>query len=122
MQNSTNRSSAPHRLIVTAALCLFLLVVGLVLWNAAPGKTLSAWQAGLPTAQTESFATTAFLIHLNTATAAELQQLPGVGETLAQRILLYRRQHDRFTSVEQLSEITGISTRMVESWRAHLTL
>jgi competence protein ComEA len=47
-------------------------------------------------------------IDLNTATLAELDSLPGVGEVTAQRIIERRTQRGRFTAVEQLREIDGI--------------
>ncbi|QXJ25051.1 ComEA family DNA-binding protein [Actinomadura graeca] len=50
-------------------------------------------------------------LDLNTATVAQLDQLPGVGPVLAQRILDYRTQNGGFRSVEQLQEVTGIGAR-----------
>lgn len=47
-------------------------------------------------------------LDLNTATADQLDDLPGVGPVLAQRIVAYRTQHDGFRSVEQLQEVSGI--------------
>ena len=53
------------------------------------------------------------LIDLNTADAAALDSLPGVGPVLAQRILDWRTQHGRFTSVAELGEVTGIGDKIL---------
>jgi competence protein ComEA len=50
-------------------------------------------------------------IDLNAATVDQLQQLPGVGPVLAQRIIDFRTQHGGFQSVDQLREVTGIGER-----------
>jgi competence protein ComEA len=47
-------------------------------------------------------------LDLNTATVADLDQLPGVGPVLAQRIVDWRATHGGFTSVSQLRQVTGI--------------
>jgi competence protein ComEA len=47
-------------------------------------------------------------INLNTATAAELQTLPGIGPTMSQRILSWRAQHGQFDSITQLKDVGGI--------------
>lgn len=48
------------------------------------------------------------LIDLNTADAARLQDLPGVGPVLAERIISYREEIGRFDDVGQLREVSGI--------------
>lgn len=47
-------------------------------------------------------------LDLNTATEEQLDELPGVGEVTAQRIVRWRAEHGRFTSVEQLRDVDGI--------------
>ncbi|MFI6325797.1 helix-hairpin-helix domain-containing protein [Nonomuraea sp. NPDC050556] len=54
------------------------------------------------------------ILDLNTATPDQLEQLPGVGEVLAQRITDYRTAHGGFRSVDQLREVTGIGPRKYE--------
>lgn len=51
---------------------------------------------------------TTSLIHLNTATAAQLDSLPGVGPVLAQRIVAWRDAHKGFSDVHELQEVPGI--------------
>jgi competence protein ComEA len=48
------------------------------------------------------------VVDLNTATLEQLDGLPGVGTATAQRILDWREAHGRFTSVDQLREVSGI--------------
>ncbi|WP_414930818.1 helix-hairpin-helix domain-containing protein [Streptomyces sp. Je 1-369] len=50
-------------------------------------------------------------IGLNTATAEQLDELPGVGPVLAQHILDYRAEHGGFRSVDELREVNGIGDR-----------
>lgn len=47
-------------------------------------------------------------LDLNTATEAELAELPGIGEELARRIVAYREENGPFATVEELLEISGI--------------
>lgn len=47
-------------------------------------------------------------VNLNSASLEDLDGLPGVGPVLAQRILDWRSEHGRFSSVEELQEVPGI--------------
>jgi competence protein ComEA len=51
------------------------------------------------------------LINLNTADAAELETLPGVGPALTARIIQWREQNGRFSSVDDLLNVAGIGAK-----------
>ena len=61
-------------------------------------------------------------LDLNTATAAELQELPGIGEVIAQRIIDYRDLCGRFLDPEQLMEVDGIGEAKYEKLRELVTV
>ena len=56
-------------------------------------------------------------IDLNTATAADLEELPGVGPATAAAIVAYRDDHGPFRSVEQLLEVRGIGEAKLDALR-----
>ena len=60
-------------------------------------------------------------INVNTAPAAELEKLPGVGPRLAQEIVDYRAANGPFAGPADLAKVRGISERMVASWEALIT-
>ena len=47
-------------------------------------------------------------LDLNTADAAALDLLPGIGETLAGRIVAYREEHGPFAAPEEIMKVEGI--------------
>jgi len=61
------------------------------------------------------------LIDINTAPVWELDQLPGIGPVIAQRIVDYRDQHGPFRTIDDLDEVEGISPEMVDELRPLVT-
>lgn len=47
-------------------------------------------------------------VNINTAKQTELETLPGIGPTIALRIIEYRKENGEFTDIEELKEIEGI--------------
>ena len=56
-------------------------------------------------------------INLNTATSEELQRLPRIGPVMAGRIIAYRQTHGRFSSVDELADVSGIGGKTLEQIR-----
>jgi competence protein ComEA len=57
------------------------------------------------------------LVNVNTATATELEELPGIGEVIAQAIVDYRTENGPFASVDQLLDVSGIGDATLEDIR-----
>ena len=61
-----------------------------------------------------------YVVDLNQADWVEFTVLPGVGETLAKRIVESRKQQGPFREIEDLSRVNGIGPRTVERLRPYL--
>lgn len=61
-------------------------------------------------------------ININMASAGELESLPGIGPTLAQRIVDYRNTHGPFRSPEDLMNVSGIGTGRFDQIRDLVTI
>jgi competence protein ComEA len=61
------------------------------------------------------------LVNINTASAAELAGLKGIGDAKAKLIVEYREKNGPFKSVEDLSQVKGIGEKMVAKLRPAIT-
>lgn len=61
-------------------------------------------------------------LDLNTATAAQFAQLPGIGATTAKAIVQFRQKSGPFERVSDLLAIRGISARKLEQIRPYVTV
>jgi len=61
-------------------------------------------------------------IDLNVANVKELQELPGVGQVTAQRIIDMRQKSGRFRRVEDLLAVRGISQNKLDALRPYVTI
>jgi competence protein ComEA len=59
-------------------------------------------------------------IHLSTATVEQLDQVDGIGPTLAARIIEYRDAHSGFRSLQELAEVDGIGEKRLATLREAL--
>ena len=61
-------------------------------------------------------------IDINSADSASLQRLPGIGETMAERIIQYRIENGPFESLEELMKVSGIGEKTFENIRNNICL
>ncbi len=93
-----------------------LLTMGICLLFAAPVMVLPASAA--PAAD----AAAAEKINVNTATSEQLQELPGIGAVVAQRIIDYRTQKGPFASAEDLQQVKGIGPETLAKIRNQIAV
>lgn len=74
----------------------------------ADGEQVLVPGPGVPPPAAVAGAAASGLLDLNLATAEDLDELPGVGPVLAERILAHREAIGRFSSVEELRDVEGI--------------
>lgn len=91
---------------------------------AAPGASPAAPPRGgtPPAASPPPSPGTPALVNVNTADAATLETLPGVGPVIAQRIIQDREQNGPFASVDELVRVSGIGDKTLESLRPYVTV
>ena len=100
-----NRKGA---LVATLVLLSALIVISGGLASAAP----AAEQQVLESSQ----------VDLNTAGPQQLTTIPGIGESMAQRIVEWRDEHGPFRRVEDLMKVKGIGEKSLEKLRPHVTV
>lgn len=62
------------------------------------------------------------LVNLNTATVADLDSLPRIGPAMAQRIIDFRTANGRFSSVDELQNVTGIGQKTFDGLKDLVTV
>lgn len=61
-------------------------------------------------------------VNINTATAAQLSELPGVGEKLAARIVEHRQKQGPFKSTQELMNVKGIGEKNFQKLQPYLSV
>ena len=61
-------------------------------------------------------------VAINTASAAELESLPGIGPAIAARILALRAEQGKFKDISELLSVKGIGEKKLAALREHVTL
>src|SRR5262245_288160 len=91
-----------------------VLVFALALAGAAPA-------AAAPAAP-KAAASDARPVDINTADAAALETVPGIGKSLSQRIIAFREKNGPFQSVDDLLKVQGVGEKSIQKLRPYLTV
>ena len=75
-----------------------------------------------PSVQVETASEECGRINPNTASKEALMSLPGIGETLAERMIEYRETHGKFHSPEDLLNVSGIGEKKLDAILEYITL
>lgn len=59
-------------------------------------------------------------ININSATKSELMSLPGIGEAMAERIILYREEHGVFKKITDMKNVKGIGEKKFDNLKPYI--
>lgn len=62
-----------------------------------------------------------YKLDINTATKAQLMELPGIGEVLADRIIVFRTNNGSFSTVDELLNIEGIGNAKLQQIKIYIS-
>lgn len=65
---------------------------------------------------------TSSIVNINTATQTELETLPGIGPSTALKIINYRKENGKFSSIEDLKNVNGIGDNKFEALKKYITV
>ena len=108
--------------IVSIILTLVFLAAAVLCLERQPGETVLAVQAVPEPTALEPLESSEKPININTASAQLLEQLPGVGEKLAERIVAYRAENGGFASAEDIMHVDGIGQGIFEEIKGLITV
>lgn len=62
------------------------------------------------------------VVNINTATQTELETLPGIGPSLALKIINYRNENGKFSSIDEIKNVSGIGDAKFENIKTFITV
>ncbi len=80
----------------------------------------TVFSASTPSHEKASLGGNHFLVDLNEGSSDELEKLPGIGPTLAKRIVAYRRQNGKFLRLEDVGRVKGVGPVRLRQIRPHV--
>lgn len=92
---------------------------GLAGTNSSSSNSSASNSSGLRESQSSSRYS---IVNINTATQTELETLPGIGPSLALKIINYRNENGKFSSIEEIKNVSGIGESKFEDLKNYITI
>lgn len=114
---------APY-LLPLNMLCLFFafILFILLLQGSTSDRIILSKDTTLHTSQNNTSITMDGKLNINSASADELMQIPGIGQTLSQRIVAYRQQNGKFNDIDELLNIKGIGEKLLQKIEQYISI
>ena len=110
-----------HWIPIAITAVFAMIIFGIILYRQINPTTISLSDSSQITAQKDSPIQNG-KININKASEDELMLIPGIGKTLATRIVDYRKQHGLFLHLEDLKNVSGIGNTRFETISEYITI
>ena len=116
-------ATSRERLVLAALGGLAVLGLSMLLWQQQHPPVLVEMDASAPaSAPWDAALRESRQVDLNAATSEDLERLPNVGPSLAQKILEYRRTLGRFRRTDELLQVPGIGPKTYDALKDTVTV
>ena len=89
---------------------------------AGTGITTNTSQASTGTSRNAENNTGTSKVNINTANEVELDSLPGIGPSIAKKIVTYRNENGKFNNIEDIKNVSGIGDAKYEELKNYITV
>lgn len=86
------------------------------------GSSNNGGSSGSSSNSKNTYPTKIQVVNINTATQTELETLPGIGPSLSLKIIHYREENGRFTSIEDIKNVSGIGDSKFNNIKDYITV
>jgi comEA protein len=110
-----------ERIIIIFLVATLVLGLGVMAYKMSHSKVLVEIRHSDLSLEAGKSSEAHILVNINTATAAELEKLKGVGPSLAGRIIEYRQKSGLFLSKEDIKKVKGIGESLFSKFKDEIT-
>lgn len=109
-------------IILWIAAAVLAVTVTVVCLRQTPNKAADTDAYAAATLSLDEYGVVDFQLNLNTADRSQLFRLPDMTAEIAQNILDYRAHYGRFSDVQEIGDVKGVTETLCDRWLPYLTL